>query len=138
MIGMVGVVIQNDVILNTVNIMQEIKPGEKYLCRFLNPPAFQRVVAVEEIQQWLLFQNEKEGRAWVDANSQQGQVGAPGAEVVPGPTPPPGQHADGTVVPEPQDNGNGAATPAIDTLPDDEVSPIVVPPGAGNDPPDDT
>ena len=125
MIGMVGVVIQNDVIVNTTNIMQVVKPGETYLCRFLNPPAFQRVVPIEEIQNWILFQNQKEAEAWVQSNSQQ---------PTPPPPPTPPQEPE---TPEPQTNGNGA-TPAIETLPDDSESPIITPPGAGNDPSDDT
>ena len=122
MIGMVGVVIENNVIMNTTNIQREVKPGEKYLVRFLNPPQFSRVCNIEEIQQWLLFASQQEGQAWIDANSQQPQPQPP--------TPPP-------ETPEPQTNGNGA-TPAIDTLPDDDESPIITPPGAGNDPSDDT
>ena len=127
MIGMVGVVIENNVIMNTTSIQREVKAGEKYLVRFLNPPQFSRVCNIEEIQNWLLFANQQEGQAWIDANAQQPQPGA----MPPGPPPQP-------ETPEPKDNGNGAATPAIDTLPDDSESPIITPPGAGNDPSDDT
>ena len=71
MIGMIGIIVQDSEIKNTTQILREIKPGEKYLVRFLNDPPFSRVVATEEIQQWVLFPNQKEANNWVAGSRQQ-------------------------------------------------------------------
>lgn len=71
MLGMIGIIVQNNEIKNTTQILQVVKPGDKFLVRFLNPPAFSRVCLTEEIQQWLLFQNQDEANAWVAGSKQQ-------------------------------------------------------------------
>ena len=71
MLGFFGIVLNKNTIANTAQIIQEIKPGEKYLVSFLNPPPSMRVVNIEEIQMWLLFPDKESGEAWVAANSQQ-------------------------------------------------------------------
>lgn len=68
MLGMIAIIVQNNELKNTCQIMKEIKPGEKYLVRFLSAPAFSRVCTVDEIQQWLLFQNQDEANAWVKSS----------------------------------------------------------------------
>lgn len=75
MLGMIGVIVQNNVLKNTVQISQVVTPGEKYLVRFLNPPSFNRVCTVDEIQTWLLFNTQEEANTWV-AQSQGPQPGA--------------------------------------------------------------
>jgi hypothetical protein len=69
MLGMMGIIVKNSKIQNTIQILQEIKPGEKFLCRFLNSPVFSRVCEVEEIQNWLLFQDQDEANAWVASSA---------------------------------------------------------------------
>jgi len=90
MLGMLGVIVQNNVLKNTVQISQVVTPGEKYLVRFLNPPAFSRVCGVEEIATWLLFATQEEANTFVAQSSGP----QPGAQVPgkpsesPPPTPP--------------------------------------------------
>ena len=103
MIGMVGIMIQNNTIVNTVQILQQVREGEKYLCKFLNEPTFSRVVNVDEIQQWLLFDSMDEGNAWIAARREPTEP----------PPPPPGD------TPEPQDNGEGTPEETPDDQPDD-------------------
>jgi hypothetical protein len=69
MLGMMGIIVKNSKIQNTIQILQEIKPGEKFLCRFLNSPVFSRVCEVDEIQSWLLFQDQDEANAWVASSA---------------------------------------------------------------------
>jgi hypothetical protein len=72
MLGFVGIVVVNNSIQNTVQIVQEIEKGKRYLVQFMNNPSFHRVCQVEEIQSWLLFPDVKASNAWI-----QGQAGAP-------------------------------------------------------------
>jgi hypothetical protein len=62
----------NNAIQNTVQIVQEIEKGKRYLVQFMNKPSFHRVCQVEELQGWLLFPEQKELNAWIQA-----QAGAP-------------------------------------------------------------
>jgi hypothetical protein len=55
-------------IANTVRVGEEVVPG-KWLATFLNPPPFQRVVNVEEIQQWMVFPNQAAADNWVRSSS---------------------------------------------------------------------
>lgn len=66
--GMFGFIIRDNALINSVNILSEVKPGEKYLVQFLNDPTFSRVVDVEEIQSWLLFQNQQLAGNWMAKN----------------------------------------------------------------------
>lgn len=118
MLGMLGIIVKNSQIQNTTQIIQEIKLGEKYLVRFLNPPAFNRVCNTEEIQQWLLFQDQAEANAWVET-SQQPPPEATAPEAAP-PTAPPAPTGK---------NGAGEPTPESDIEGGDESpeTPVVIP-----------
>ncbi len=72
MLNMIGIIVGDNQIKNTIQIIQEVKPGEKYLVKFLTAPVFSRVCTVEEIQTWLLFQNQDEANKWVVARSATG------------------------------------------------------------------
>jgi len=72
MLGFVGIVVINNAIQNTTQIVQEIEKGKRYLVQFMNNPSFHRVCTIEEIQGWLLFPDVKASNAWV-----QSQAGAP-------------------------------------------------------------
>lgn len=76
--GMIGLIIQNNVLANTVQIGNQVG-NDRYLCRFETPPPFNRVVHLEEIQQWLLFMNPQEMQTWIDANKDPDQPLPPGA-----------------------------------------------------------
>ena len=99
MLGMLGIIVQNNEIKNTIQIMQEIKLGEKYLVKFLNAPTFNRVCNTEEIQTWLLFATQEEANSWV-ASSQK---------------PPP----EATAPAGAGKNGAGEGIPAKNLSPDD-------------------
>lgn len=116
MLGMMGIIVKNNQIQNTIQILQEIKPGEKFLCRFLNTPSFSRVCQVEEIQQWLLFQDQDEANNWV-ASSQQ-----PPPEAT-APTPPP---AGGNGAVNKADAAEGSEPEGQDET-TDEKPPAIVP-----------
>lgn len=75
MLGFVGIVVVNNAIQNTVLIKQEIEKGKRYLVEFMNTPKFHRVCSIEEVQGWLLFPEQKELNAWIQA-----QAGAPPKE----------------------------------------------------------
>ena len=81
MINMIGIIVGDNQIKNTAQIIQVVKPGEKYLVKFLTAPVFSRVCTVEEIQTWLLFQNQDEANKWVVARSS--TDAPPGNEPVP-------------------------------------------------------
>lgn len=83
--GMFGFIIRDNTLINSVNILSEVKPGEKFLVQFLNDPTFSRVVDVEEIQSWLLFQNQQLAGNWMAKNQP-----PPAAETPPEDPPPPG------------------------------------------------
>jgi hypothetical protein len=72
MLGFVGIIVVNNAIQNTVQIVQEIERGKRYMVKFMNTPSFHRVCSIEEVQGWLLFPEEKDLNAWV-----QSQAGAP-------------------------------------------------------------
>lgn len=72
MLGFVGIVVINNAVVNTTQIVQEVEKGKKYLCQFMNTPSFHRVCSIEEIQSWLLFPDVKASNAWI-----QSQAGAP-------------------------------------------------------------
>jgi hypothetical protein len=93
--GMFGFIIRDNTLINSVNILQEVKPGEKYLVQFLNDPTFSRVVDVEEVQSWLLFQNQQIAANWMAKN----QPPAPPADEPP--PPPPGDEPPGDEPPPP-------------------------------------
>lgn len=100
MLGMLGIIVKNNQIMNTTQILQVVKPGETYLVKFLNPPVFNRVCTTEEIQTWLLFATQEDANAWVAASSGP----APGKE---------------TQAPAGK-NGVGEDTPGKDLSPGDE------------------
>lgn len=102
--GMFGFIIRDNTLINSVNILSEVKPGEKYLVQFLNDPTFSRVVDVEEVQSWLLFQNQQLAANWM-AKNQPPQ--APADE----PPPPPGDETPPPIedqLEETASGGNGA------------------------------
>lgn len=72
MLGFVGIVVINNAVVNTVQIVEEIEKGKKYMVKFMNTPSFHRVCTIEEISGWLLFPEEKELNTWI-----QSQAGAP-------------------------------------------------------------
>ena len=45
-------------------ILQQITP-ERYLCRFVKRPAVQRIIRLDEIETWNLFQNDEELNAFI-------------------------------------------------------------------------
>jgi hypothetical protein len=65
MLGMLGVIVANNKLSNTVQIIEEIDKGKRYLVKFCNEPVFNRVCQVEEVQSWLLFQNQEELNTWI-------------------------------------------------------------------------
>lgn len=93
--GMFGFIIRDNALINSVHILSEVKPGEKFLVQFMNDPTFSRVVDVEEIQSWLLFQNQQLAANWMAKNQTpppQEDPPPPGDETPPPPgdeTPPP-------------------------------------------------
>jgi len=98
MLGMLGVIVQNNSITNTTQILQEVEPGKRYLVKFCNEPAFNRVCQIEEIQGWLLFQNQAELNVWIQKSS-----GAP---------PPKGDGKAGAKKPEGKQGGTRKRSPA--------------------------
>lgn len=105
--GMFGFIIQDNTLVNSVQIQQEVKQGEKYLVQFLNDPTFSRVVSVEEIQTWLLFQNQQMANNWLVKNQ-------PAPQTAP-PPPPPQEETP----PPPQDE----TPPPIEDQLEDQESP---------------
>lgn len=92
--GMFGFIIKEGALVNSVQIQQEVKQGEKYLVQFLNDPTFSRVVQIEEIQSWLLFQNQQIAQNWMSKNqapppAPPEETPPPGDETPPGDEPPP-------------------------------------------------
>jgi len=83
MLGMFGIIIQDDSVQNTVRITQEVKAGEKYMVQFLGDPQFARVCQVEEIQTWLLFPNQKAADNWLQKSVMPSKPAIP-SEVPPG------------------------------------------------------
>ncbi len=105
--GMFGFIIKDGVLVNSIQVQQEVKQGEKYLVQFMNDPTFSRVVQVEEIQTWLLFQTQQLAANWM-AKSQE-QPPAPPQEDPPPPgdeTPPPS--IEDQLEEETATGGNGA------------------------------
>ena len=109
MLGMLGIIVQNNEIKNTTQILQVVTPGERYLVRFLNPPAFSRVCGVEEIQGWLLFTTQEEANAWVKASTNQPQQGDLPLGKPPVPSDPPAAKPNG--------NGNDLQDKGTDNPP---------------------
>jgi len=106
--GMFGFIIRDNALINSVNILSEVKPGEKFLVQFLNDPSFSRVVDVEEIQSWLLFQNQQVAANWMGKN--QTPPAPPGDE----PPPPPGDEPPPPIEDQFEEevpSGNGAEEP---------------------------
>jgi len=97
MLGMLGIIVKNNQIKNTTQILQIVKPGELYLVKFLNLPVFSRVCTTEEIQTWLLFDTQDEANAWVES-SKQPPPGAqgPGKLSAVAPTTPPAAKPNGS------------------------------------------
>jgi hypothetical protein len=106
--GMFGFIIKEGALVNSVQIQQEVKPGEKYLVQFLNDPTFSRVVQIEEIQSWLLFQNQQLAQNWMSKN--QSPPATPPEE-----TPPPGDEPPPPSIEDQLDaeteTGNGKDSP---------------------------
>lgn len=104
--GMFGFIIRDNALVNSVSILSEVKPGEKFLVQFLNDPTFSRVVDVEEIQSWLLFQNQQLASNWMAKNQPPPQPPEPT-----GPPPPPGVESPKGEAPPPiEDQLEEAAT----------------------------
>ena len=57
-------------ISNTTNIVDMVGP-DKWLVSFLNSPPFQRVVTIDEIQQWIIFPSQEAANNWIQGNSTQ-------------------------------------------------------------------
>jgi len=91
MLGMLGVIVANNKLTNTVQIIEEVEPGKRYLVKFMNEPVFNRVCQVEEVQSWLLFSSQEELNVWIQKSS-----GAP----PPGSVPPEGGGKAGAKKPE--------------------------------------
>lgn len=102
-------------IVNTTQILDEVAPG-KWLVTFMNAPPFQRVVNVEEVQQWMVFPNQEAANNWVEGNK-----AAPTQDQLPldpAPTDPPIIDPDD----DQGDAGDGTGRTNVEKRADDEAA----------------
>lgn len=88
--GLIGLIINENTIVNSVKVLGPAGT-DAWLVRFQNAPVFQKIISVNEMSTWLLFQNDKELQAFVKEHEApgEGELTPP-----PGPTPPEDPPAD--------------------------------------------